>query len=147
MFKKIIFYVCMFLVVSVLILDSAYALYIGFNPSVQTVAQGDYATVDITIDTFGFMLLTGYDLLLNYDPFILNIQNADISLNTILEKVDVYSSEIDVDPNSGTIYLSVLYDYCSDEVIEQPLEHGPLGQELPVASTTPEGDPIQSVVK
>ncbi|MGA1842334.1 MAG: cohesin domain-containing protein [bacterium] len=120
MFKKIIFCVCLFFVVSIFIIDSAYALGLGFNPSAQTVALGDNATVEITIDTFGFGLLSGYDLLIDYDPFILNIENNDISLNTILEGVVVYSSEIEVDPNSGTIYLSVLYDYCSDEVIEQP---------------------------
>lgn len=120
MFKRIIFYVCMFFVVSIFIIDSAYALGLGFNPPAQTVVQGDYAIVDIAIDTYGFGLLSGYDLLIDYDPFVLNIENEDISLNTILEDVVVYSSEIEVDPNSGTIYLSVLYDYCSDEVIEQP---------------------------
>jgi hypothetical protein len=110
----------MFYVVSILIINSAFALNIGFHPSTQTVIQGDYAIVDITIDTSGFGLLTGYDLLFDYDPFILNIENDDISFISILEGVNVYSSEIEVDPNSGTIYLSVLYDYCSDEVIEQP---------------------------
>ena len=120
MFKKSIFCVCLLLTVTVLSFNSAFALDIGFNPSTQTVVYDNYANVEITINTSGFGLVTGYDLLLNYDPFILDIENDDISLLSILEDVTVYSSEVEVDPNSGTIHLSVLYDYCSDEVIEQP---------------------------
>ena len=113
MFKKVVFYVCMFFVVSVLIAGSAYALGLGFNPSAQTVVQGDYATVDIETDDF--LSLAGYDILLEYDPFILDIETDDIDFYPIWDDKDVLRSEIEVDPNSGTIYLSLVYEIYSDD--------------------------------
>ena len=74
---------CLLLTVTVLSFNSAFALDIGFNPSTQTVVYDNYANVEITINTSGFGLVTGYDLLLNYDPFILDIEKSELIILVI----------------------------------------------------------------
>lgn len=122
MFKKTIFCLCMFFIGSILIIYSAFALSLGFDPPSQNVIQGKTAIVDIKIDTSGFGFLTGYDLLIDYNPFILDINNDNISVSSILGELPGKDPDVIVDPDFGVIYISWFCDdsYNLDEPPLQP---------------------------
>ncbi|MGA1839177.1 MAG: PEP-CTERM sorting domain-containing protein [bacterium] len=82
MFKRSFVCLGLFFVISLFIINSAYALSISFFEKDQTVQLESNATVDIVMDLSEYSgLLSGYTLAIEYDNTILSIKEDNISFN------------------------------------------------------------------